>query len=139
MAPTVGQVMTPDPVTLDTNASIVAAAEVMRECDIGDILVCDDGHICGIVTDRDLVVRALADGYAPDQLTLRDVCSPELTMLLPDTEVDDAVRLMREKALRRLPVVEDGRPIGIVSLGDLAIARDPMSALADISAAPPNT
>ena len=60
-------------------------------------------------------------------------------MLLPDTEVDDAVRLMREKALRRLPVVEDGRPIGIVSLGDLAIARDPMSALADISAAPPNT
>src|SRR5436190_3325131 len=139
MAQTVGQVMTPDPVTLDTNASIVAAAEVMRECDIGDILVCDDGHICGIVTDRDLVVRALADGYAPDQLTLRDVCSPELTMLLPDTEVDDAVRLMREKALRRLPVVEDGRPIGIVSLGDLAIARDPMSALADISAAPPNT
>ena len=139
MAQTVGQVMTPDPVTLDTNASIVAAAEVMRECDIGDILVCDDGRICGIVTDRDLVVRALADGHALDQLTLRDVCSPELTMTLPDTEVDDAVRLMREKALRRLPVVEDGRPIGIVSLGDLAIARDPMSALADISAAPPNT
>ncbi len=139
MAQTVGEVMTPDPVTLDTNASILAAAEVMRECDIGDILVCDDGRICGIVTDRDLVVRALADGHAPDQLTLRDVCSPELTMTLPDTEVDDAVRLMREKALRRLPVVEDGRPIGIVSLGDLAIVRDPMSALADISAAPPNT
>jgi len=139
MAQTVGEVMTPDPVTLDTHASILAAAEVMRECDIGDILVCDDGRICGIVTDRDLVVRALADGHAPDQLTLRDVCSPELTTTLPDTEVDDAVRLMREKALRRLPVVEDGRPIGIVSLGDLAIARDPMSALADISAAPPNT
>src|SRR5205823_13865966 len=106
MAQTVCQMITPDPVPLDENASIVAAAQVMRECDIGDIVMCDDGRICGIVTDRDLVVRALADGHAPDQLTLRDVCSPELTMILPDTEVDDAVRLMREKALRRLPVVE---------------------------------
>src|SRR3954452_103349 len=124
MAPPSRQGMTRDSVTLGPPSSIVAAPDVLRECHIGDILVCDDGRICGIVTDRDLVVRALADGHAPDQLMLRDVCSPELTMLLPDTEVDDAVRLMREKALRRLPVVEDGRPIGIVSLGDLAIARD---------------
>src|SRR3954464_566018 len=100
MAQTVGELMTPDPVTLDTNASIVAAAEVMRECDIGDVVVCDDGRIRGIVTDRALVVRAFSDGHAAEHLRLRDVCSPEVTTISPDADIDEAVRLMREKALR---------------------------------------
>jgi CBS domain-containing protein len=66
------------------------------------------------------------------------VCSAELATLAPEDTVDEAVRLMRQKAVRRLPVVEAGRPVGIVSLGDLAVEREPESALGDISAAPPN-
>lgn len=135
---TVADVMTPDPVTIDADAPIREAALAMRDENIGDIVVTQDGDVCGIVTDRDIVVRAVADQKDPATTRLGDVCSKDLTMLSPDSSVGDAVRLMREKALRRLPVVQEGQPVGIVSLGDLAIERDRFSALADISDAPAN-
>jgi len=135
----VADVMTPDPVVVDASASIIAAAQVMRERDVGGVLISDDDGVCGIVTDRDLVVRGLADGRSPDQLTLRDVCSPNLATIPAEADVDDAVLIMRRRALRRLPVVAEHRLVGIVSIGDLAVERDRMSALADISAASPNT
>ena len=138
MAQTIADVMTPNPVTLSADASVVEAALVMRDNDIGDVIVCDDQTVCGIVTDRDLVVRALAERVDPEQVALRDICTKQVTTVQPDTSVDEAVKLMRENALRRLPVVDGLRPVGVVSLGDLATTQDPKSALADISSAAPN-
>ena len=110
----------------------------MRDSNIGDVIVADNGQICGIVTDRDVVVRATAEGRDPAKTKLADICSQELTTASPSDSVDQAVQLMRRKAIRRLPVVENGRAVGIVSIGDLAQERDPTSALSDISAAPSN-
>ena len=138
MAQLVRDVMTPNPVALQATSSLVEAALAMRDFDVGDVLVLDDGQICGIVTDRDIVVRGIAGGNYPATVKLGEICSRELTTLSPTDSVEDAVNLMRQKAIRRLPVVENGRPVGILSLGDLALEKDPHSALGDISAAPPN-
>lgn len=131
-------VMTADPTALDANDSVVAAARAMRDQDIGNVLVRRDGAVCGIVTDRDIVVRALANGGDPNSVTLGDVCSADLTTLSPDDSLDDARTVMREKALRRVPVVENGNAVGIVSLGDLAMKDAAGQALEGISEAPPN-
>ena len=92
----------------------------------------------GIITDRDIVVRAVADGRDPQSTTVRDASSADVVTVTPDQNLDEAVRLMQEHDVRRMPVVQEGRPAGILSLGDLAVERDPESALADISAASPN-
>ncbi len=134
----VRDIMSPNPVALPATASLVEAALAMREFDVGDVLVLDDGQVCGIVTDRDIVVRGIASGSYPATMTLGEICSRDLTTVAPTDTVDEAIRLMREKAVRRLPVVEKGQPLGIVSFGDLAIERDRQSALGDISAAPSN-
>jgi len=135
---TVQDVMTPDPITLPETAVIVDAARKMREVGIGDVVVLHGETVCGIVTDRDIVVRGVAEERDPRSTTLGEICSRELRTLSPNDQIGMAVRLMREHAIRRLPVVEGGRPVGILSLGDLAIGHDPESALADVSAAPPN-
>lgn len=142
MAHTVQDMMSTDLVTCPSTTTIAEAARLMRDRDIGDVLVTqDDDRVVGIVTDRDLVVRCLADGAAPDA-PIDFACSGELSTLPVTGSPDDAVRMMRERSLRRLPVVDAGRVVGIVSLGDLAIARDEQvgssSALGDISAALPN-
>ncbi|HZP30936.1 MAG TPA: CBS domain-containing protein [Acidimicrobiia bacterium] len=136
---TVEGVMTVEPVTLPDDADVMSAAKAMRDADIGDVIVLHDGQLCGIVTDRDIVVRAIAADKDPHRAKLRDICSQDVTAVSPKDPVDRAVELMRDRALRRLPVVDQGRPVGIVSLGDLAVERDPKSALADISSAPGNT
>ena len=137
MAQTIQDVMTPDPTILPTTSTLADAARAMRDGDIGDVLVEQNGTLCGIVTDRDIVVRAVAEARDPHDVRLGDICTPQVTALSPGDSVEDAVALMRRQALRRLPVCEQGRAVGIVSLGDLAVERDPGSALADISAAPP--
>ena len=139
MAQTVAEVMTPTPVTLSADASVIEAAMAMRDQDIGDVIVCDDDMLCGIVTDRDLVVRALADRLDPQDVRLGEICSSDLTTVRPDTTLEHAITVMREKALRRLPVADGATVVGVVTLGDLAAIRDPHSVLADISAAAPNT
>jgi CBS domain-containing protein len=110
----------------------------MRESDVGDVIVLEDSRIVGIVTDRDIVVRSLAVGGNPAQTKLGEICSRELTLVSPTDEVASATDLMKDKAIRRLPVVENDRPVGIVTLGDLAIERDRRSVLGQISEAPPN-
>ncbi len=92
----------------------------------------------GVVTDRDIVLRAVADGIDPATVSAESVCSADPVCIDPDAEVSTAIRLMRTHAVRRLPVVEAGRPFGMVSIGDLAVAQDPQSALADISMADRN-
>jgi len=138
MAATVREVMTQDPVMLKAETPLVEAARKMRDDDIGDVLVLKDGKLCGIVTDRDITIRATAEGKDPNGVRLGDVCSQELVTIGADHPISEAVNLMRTHALRRLPVVDGGRPVGIVSLGDLAVERDPKSVLASISAADPN-
>lgn len=137
--PQISEVMTRDPYGVSKDASLSHAAQVMRDREIGDVLVLrTDGSLCGLVTDRDLVVRGLAEGLDPDTATVEEICNHEPVTLTSDQPVEEAVRTMREHDIRRLPVVDDGEVVGIVSLGDLAIERDPSSALADISRAPAN-
>jgi CBS domain-containing protein len=131
-------VMTQRPVTLQTTDTVIAAARSMRDGNIGDVVVVEEDRIQGILTDRDIVVRALAEGRDPARTTVGEICSRELTTLSPTDGIGEAEKIMRDKAIRRLPVVEDGRPVGIVSLGDLAVEQNPESTLGGISAAPPN-
>ena len=138
MATTIKDIMTSNPIVYPASATIAEAAQGMREFDIGDVLVEVDGTVRGIVTDRDIVVRAVADYGAPDAVTVGDICSEVLVTLSPTDSVDKATQLMRDHALRRVPVIENGTAGGIVTLGDLAIERDSRSALAAISASPPN-
>jgi CBS domain-containing protein len=137
MPTTVRDVMTSNPIVYPATASLAEAARGMREYDIGDVLVDLEGKV-GIVTDRDIVVRAVAEGLAPDSVSLGDICSEVLVKLAPSDTLEKAGQLMREYALRRVPVCDDGRAVGIVTLGDLAIERDGQSVLAAISASPPN-
>jgi CBS domain-containing protein/Fe-S cluster assembly iron-binding protein IscA len=137
-AKTVQEMMTPDPIALPETASLLDAAQKMRAAGIGDVVVLDGETVCGIVTDRDIVVRGIADGRDPLSTTLAEVCSRDLTTIAPDDRIETAVRLMREHAIRRLPVVKRGRPVGILTMGDIAMEHDADSPLADVSAAPPN-
>jgi CBS domain-containing protein len=138
MADTVREVMTPDPVTMAGGFRLDDAARRMRDHHIGNVIVLDGVEVCGVLTDRDIVVRAVAEGRDPTATTLSDICSRDIVTVRADDSIDAAVQLMREHALRRLPVVDANRPVGIVSIGDLAVERDPHSALAEISTAPPN-
>lgn len=138
MAQQVREIMTSDPVTVAEQTPITEVARLMRERDIGDVIVAEADDVRGLVTDRDLVVRALAEHRDPDSTTVGEVCSHDLVTCSPQDRIDEAVRLMREHALRRLPVIDNGHLVGALSLGDLAVERDPESALADISAAEPN-
>ena len=135
----VRDIMTPSPHTIQSIESVMNAAQLMRKSDIGDVIVVEDEQLFGILTDRDIVVRVLAEGRDPETTPVGEICSRELTTVRPTDSIGDVVRVMREKAIRRLPVVEEsGEVIGIVSIGDVAVERDRRSALADISAAPPN-
>ena len=135
---TMRELMTPDPVTLLHTATLSDAAIFMAQRNIGDVLVETDGAVFGLVTDRDIVVRGIAKGLDPQSTTLGEVCSRELVTLAPGDSADDAVRLMRERSVRRIPITENGNVVGVISLGDLAVERDPSSALADISSSPSN-
>jgi CBS domain-containing protein len=138
MAQYLREIMTQKPVTVQATDTVVAAARSMRDGNIGDVVVVDNDQIQGILTDRDIVVRALAEGRDPARTTVGEICSRELTTLSPNDAIGDAEKTMRDRAIRRLPVVEGGRPVGIVSLGDLAVEKNPDSTLGGISAAPPN-
>jgi CBS domain-containing protein len=138
MAQLVKDVMTTDVVACDASAPIVEAARLMRDRGIGDVLVKEGKQLRGIVTDRDIVVRGIAEGRDVLRATLADVCSNDIVCATPETPVDEAAQMMRDRAIRRLPVCRGDEPVGVVTLGDLAMESDPNSALADISAARPN-
>jgi CBS domain-containing protein len=138
MPQTVREVMTAKPLALQEGTTLVEAASAMRNHDVGDVVLLNDDQVTGIVTDRDITVRAVAEGMDPNSTVLAQIASKDLTTISPEATVDEAVELMRRQSVRRLPVVEEGRAVGIVSLGDLAVEQAPDSALADISAADPN-
>jgi CBS domain-containing protein len=140
MTQSIREVMTKNPVVLSETTTATRAARAMRDSDIGDVLVVSEGddQIQGIVTDRDIAIRVVADGADPDNVTLDQIQSRNIATLTPDDTVEDAIRMMRDKDIRRIPIVDGGRPVGVVSLGDLAVARDTDSVLADISVAEPD-
>jgi CBS domain-containing protein len=138
MAQSIRELMTPDPRTVEPSATLQDAARRMSEDDIGAVLVEDGGSLAGILTDRDIVVRAVAEGRDPASTRVSDVASRDVTTLTVDQSVEDAIKIVREENVRRIPVVQDGRPAGILSIGDLAIERDTGSALADLSSEPAN-
>jgi CBS domain-containing protein len=139
MVDKVSDVMTREPIALGSTETMARAAKQMRDADVGDVMVVDGGRVIGLVTDRDIVVRGIAEDLDPFTTTLATVCTRDVVTVGAADTVDSAVRLMREHAVRRLPVLaDDGSPLGVVSLGDIAIERDRESALADISAAEPN-
>ncbi|MEE1764507.1 MULTISPECIES: CBS domain-containing protein [unclassified Streptomyces] len=135
----VSELMTSAPVTVEPQTSVATVARMMRDEDIGAVLVTEGERLRGLVSDRDLVVRTVAEGGDPNRTTVADACSDDLVTVGPDDDVSRAVELMREHSVRRMPVVDaEQHAVGIVSLGDLAIERDPESALGDISSTKPN-
>ena len=115
----VRDVMTSNPRTVSPSDSIQVAARIMKEEDCGVVPVVDNGRPVGIVTDRDIVIRAVADGRG--DRAVREIATMDLVFVKPDTSTRDAAKLMGERQVRRLPVVENDRLVGIVSLGDLAV------------------
>ena len=138
-ATSVREVMTAAPATVRASDPLAEAARRMKDVDAGAMVVVDDSErVVGIVTDRDIAVRAVAEGKDPATTPVSAVASRDLATLSPTDSIADAVRLMHEKAIRRLPVTESGKAVGIVSIGDLAEEREPRSVLGRISQAPPN-
>jgi CBS domain-containing protein len=131
--------MATDLTTVDPHAPLSEAARLMRDEDIGAVIVEEQDELVGLLTDRDIAIRAVADNRSAKETEVQEIASKDLQTLKPDDDIDAAVELMRKTAVRRAPVVEDGRVVGILSLGDLARAKDQRSALADISDAPANT
>ena len=129
----VRDVMTPGPIGVDYDQSVGEAARAMRDWGVGAILVVSNGSLYGLVTDRDLVVRAVAEGRRADE-PVGPLSSGNLIGVDADADVHEAMRLMRQHAVRRLPVLEGGQVAGIVSLGDLAMQDEPDLAFAQLSA-----
>lgn len=138
MAQSIGDVMTTDLITVQRSASAQEAAKLMAERDIGDVIVLDGDDVFGIATDRDIVVRCVAEGIDPSACEIQSVATTNVETVSPGDPLGDAVRAMTGRSIRRVLVTDDGRPVGIVSIGDLAVEEDRRSALADVSAAPPN-
>ena len=136
----VRDVMTAAPETVTLDAPLTAAARLMAEKDIGDVIVIEPGteRVAGIVTDRDIAIRAVAQGRNPDTTTVEEIFSRDLVAADPADLVGHVIELMEDLKVRRLPVVEADRAVGIVSLGDLAVETNVGSALAEISAAAPD-
>ncbi len=132
----VREIMTKDVATATLDSTVEDVATMMKEDDIGSIPVLDDGELAGIVTDRDIVIRCIAEGKDPAETTVEDILTEELHTVEPDADAEEAARIMADRQIRRLPVVEEGELIGVVSLGDIAVKEDTDTAsesLQDIS------
>jgi CBS domain-containing protein len=137
MAHTVSEYMTPNPTVIEVTDTLRSVAETMATQDLGSLVVAENGAVVGIVTDRDLVVRGVAAGVGLDA-PVGQLITDSLVSVGPDDGVAEVVQIMRDNAVRRVPVIDGDRAVGVVTIGDLAVALDADSALADISAAPPN-
>lgn len=116
----VRDIMTKSVAYINPASTVVEAAQLMQKHNVGSIPVCDQSGVVGIVTDRDIVVRNVAHGKNPQDSRVSDVMTTRVQMVSPDTDVDEATRIMAQNQIRRLPVVENNQIIGIVSLGDMA-------------------
>ncbi|HZX46843.1 MAG TPA: CBS domain-containing protein [Clostridia bacterium] len=114
-------IMTRDVRTIDRNSTVEQAARMMKELNVGSIPVTENGNIIGIITDRDVVLRNVADGRTAADTRVEEVMSKTVVTATPDMDVHRAADLMAQNQIRRLPVMENNRMVGIVSIGDLAV------------------
>jgi CBS domain-containing protein len=121
MAKSVRDAMTEDPRSIGASASVVEAARLMREQHIGSLPVTEDERLVGMITDRDITMRVVAEGAAPDTTSVGDVYSRDLISVEPNNDLDEALQLMAHHQVRRLPVVESGRLVGMVAQADIAL------------------
>jgi CBS domain-containing protein len=138
MGNTVRDVMTKDPVALSSDSSVTEAAKAMKDFRIGSVVVMDNDKPYGIVTDRDITVRAVATGSDPAKTTLAEICSHDLAAVRPDQSVEDAIQVMKSHDVKRVVVMTDSKLEGIVSLGDLASRGVDEDLQDDLSRAEPN-
>jgi CBS domain-containing protein len=124
MASSVRDAMTEDPRSIGKSVSVVEAARLMREQDIGSLPITDDEKLVGMITDRDITTRVVAEAADPKMTTVEDVYSRDLISVEPDKDLEEALRLMARHQVRRLPVVEDGRLVGIVAQADIALREN---------------
>lgn len=116
----VKEIMTKNIAYLNPMSTVVEAAQLMQKHNVGAIPVCDQSGVIGLVTDRDIVVRNIAHGKSPNETPVKDVMTSQVTTISPETDVDDATKIMSQNQVRRLPVVENNMLVGILSLGDMA-------------------
>lgn len=117
----IGDIMTTDVRTIDRNSTVEQAARMMKELNVGSIPVTENGNVIGIITDRDVVLRNVADGRTAADTRVEEVMSKTVVTATPDMDVHRAADLMAQNQIRRLPIVENNRMVGIVSIGDLAV------------------
>jgi CBS domain-containing protein len=123
MAKSVRDTMTENPRSIGASASVVEAARLMREGHIGSLPITEDEQLVGVITDRDITTRVVAEGADPKVTSVGDVYSRDLISVEPDKDLEEALQLMARHQVRRLPVVEDGRLVGIVSQADVALGE----------------
>ena len=116
--------MTEDPRSIGASASVVEAARLMREDDIGSLPITDEEKLVGMITDRDITTRVVAEAADPGMTAVGDVYSRDLISVEPDQDLEEALQLMARHQVRRLPVVENGRLIGIVAQADIALSEN---------------
>ena len=130
-------IMTQSVVSIDPGESVEVAARTMSRHNIGALPVCSNGKLCGMLTDRDIVTRCLAANRQPASTQVRQVMTEQVTSVRPDMETGAAAHLMGRLQIRRLPVVENGKLCGMVSLGDMAVREETVldagDVLADVS------
>ena len=130
-------IMTRSVVSIDPAESVEVAARTMTQYNIGALPVCANGKLCGMLTDRDIVTRCLAANRKPGDTSVKQIMTQQVTSVRPDMETGVAAHLMGRLQIRRLPVVEDGKLCGMVSLGDMAVREetviDASDALSDVS------
>ena len=124
MANSVRDAMTADPRSIGKSVSVVEAARLMREQDIGSLPITDDEQLVGMITDRDITMRVVAEAADPNATSVEDVYSRDLISVEPDNDLEEALGLMARHQVRRLPVVEDGRLVGIVAQADIALSAN---------------
>ena len=124
MANSVRDAMTADPRSIGKSVSVVEAARLMREQDIGSLPITDDEQLVGMITDRDITMRVVAEAADPNATSVDDVYSRDLISVEPDNDLEEALGLMARHQVRRLPVVEDGRLVGIVAQADIALSAN---------------
>jgi CBS domain-containing protein len=120
MGTSIKEVMTRDVRACEPNATVADAAKVMAQEDVGPVPIIEEGRLVGIVTDRDIVVRVVAEGRDPNATTVGEIASTELVTVSPGDDLDEALNLLAKRQVRRLPVVEGDRLVGIVAQADIA-------------------
>jgi CBS domain-containing protein len=120
MGTSIKEVMTSDVRACEPNATVVDVAKLMAKEDVGPIPVVEEGRLVGLVTDRDIVVRVIAEGRDPNATTVGEIASRDLVTVSPDEDLDEALQLLAQHQVRRLPVVDGDRLVGIVAQADIA-------------------